>query len=219
MKCTETAPSMDTTIYSVVDVEAALSRCKRSMGGRPHVDIELIDSLLSHMRLERHFTVFTHCLEPGVVAAVRRWSAPKETPSVTRQHRHEESANEHLEMAAVDASESAVEQQQMEWSRRAVASQAAAAQAFARLLTMAEQSQNGQGHRIALFIAATFDGDTFPFDPFDLRAVDVAISDDMLVCLDALRWGKADLHNLVPDGHARILRLCNAWNIKWSVSL
>jgi hypothetical protein len=36
-----------------------------------------------------------------------------------------------------------------------------------------------------------------------LRAFDVAISDDMLYCLDALRWGRADLHTLVPDHDAR----------------
>jgi hypothetical protein len=209
---------MDTTIYSVVDVEAALASCRRSMGGHPHVDVELIDSLLNRMRVERHFTVFTHCLEPSVVAAVRRWSSSGETPTVKRQHRPEQSANDHREMDSVDTSQLSIERKQMEWTSRAVASQAAAAQAYERLLSLAERSQSGQGHRIALFIAGTFDGQTFPLDPFDLRAVDVSISDDMLVCLDALRWGKADLHTLVPNGHARILRLCDAWNIKWPVN-
>lgn len=64
-------------------------------------------------------------------------------------------------------------------------------------------------------IASTFDGANFPFDLFELRSVDVEISDDMLVCLDALRWGKADLWKLIPDGHDRILRLCEAWVIEW----
>ena len=31
----------------------------------------------------------------------------------------------------------------------------------------------------------------------------VAISDDMLLCIDALRWGQSDLHSLVPDGDRR----------------
>jgi hypothetical protein len=29
----------------------------------------------------------------------------------------------------------------------------------------------------------------------------------MLVCLDALRWGLADLHKFVPNGEARIQTL------------
>ena len=55
----------------------------------------------------------------------------------------------------------------------------------------------------------------FRFDPFDLRAVDVEISDDMLVCLDALRWGKADLYKLVPDGDRRVRAVIEAWGLKW----
>jgi hypothetical protein len=39
---------------------------------------------------------------------------------------------------------------------------------------------------------------------YDLRGLDVAIGDDMLVCLDALRWAKADLFNLVPNGETRV---------------
>ena len=54
-----------------------------------------------------------------------------------------------------------------------------------------------------LFIAAAYNGDAFPFDLFELRAVDEAISDDMLLCIDALRWGQTDLHSLVPDGDRR----------------
>ena len=55
----------------------------------------------------------------------------------------------------------------------------------------------------------------FPLDPYELRAVDVAISDDMLCCLDALRWAKADLHKLVPDGEKRVLRVLERWGIDW----
>ena len=39
---------------------------------------------------------------------------------------------------------------------------------------------------------------------FELRAVDIAISDDMLVRLNALRCGRADLYTLIPDGDARV---------------
>ena len=65
------------------------------------------------------------------------------------------------------------------------------AQAFARLLQLAEQLSSGQIVRVVGFIAATYNGDAFKLDPFELRAVDIAISDDMLLCLDALRWARA----------------------------
>ena len=66
------------------------------------------------------------------------------------------------------------------------------AHAFARLLQLAEERDSGQIVRIARFIAATYNGTAFSFDPFDLRSVDIGIGDDMLCCLDALRWGRAD---------------------------
>lgn len=102
--------------------------------------------------------------------------------------------------------------QQDKWAQRAQLAQAAAAQAYARLLTLAESGDLGQARRVARFLAATFDGAAFAFDLFDLRALDVAISDDALACIDALRWGKADLHSLVPDGERRIKALINAWD-------
>jgi hypothetical protein len=108
-----------------------------------------------------------------------------------------------------------IDRQDREWAERALKAQAAASQAYERLLYLAEKSDSGQARRIAYFVASTFDGQAFPLDLFELRAVDVAIGDDMLTCLDALRWGKADLYKLVPDGHARILRMCEAWGIKW----
>lgn len=81
------------------------------------------------------------------------------------------------------------------------------------MLTIAESSDTGQASRIAQFIAATFNGQAYKFDMFDLRTVDVEISDDMLICLDALRWGKADLFTLVPDGNGRVLGVIKAWNL------
>ena len=55
----------------------------------------------------------------------------------------------------------------------------------------------------------------FPLDPFELRAVDIAISDDMLRCLDALPWGRADLHTLVPDGDRRMQAVIARWGLRW----
>ena len=82
-------------------------------------------------------------------------------------------------------------------------------------MCLAETRDSGQIRRIAYFIASTFNGQAFPLDPFDLRTVDVEISDDMLICLDALRWGRADLYKLVPEGEKRILAVCKAWGLEW----
>ena len=91
----------------------------------------------------------------------------------------------------------------------------AGAQAFARLLALAEERNSGQIVRIARFLAATYNGQAFPLDAFALRAVDVAISDDMLYCLDALRWSRADLYTLVPDGDARVRAIIERWCPPW----
>ncbi|MEO9149882.1 MAG: hypothetical protein ABI212_11025 [Burkholderiaceae bacterium] len=103
-----------------------------------------------------------------------------------------------------------------DYHRRAAEAQAKAAQAYARLLALAEQRNSGQIERVARFLASTFNGQAFPFDVYQLRAVDIAISDDMLCCLDSLRWGKADLHTLVPDGEKRVLQVFDDWSIGWS---
>ncbi len=90
----------------------------------------------------------------------------------------------------------------------------AGAQAFARLLKLAEERDSGQIPRIARFLATTYNGRAFKFDLFELRAVDIAISDDMLCCLDALRWGRADLHTLIPDGDARVRAVIESWGLR-----
>jgi hypothetical protein len=87
--------------------------------------------------------------------------------------------------------------------------------AFQRLLHLAETRDSGQIRRIARFIAATYNGEAFAFDLFDLRTVDEAISDDMLLCIDALRWGRCDLHSLVPDGDRRVRPVIDQWGLKW----
>lgn len=91
----------------------------------------------------------------------------------------------------------------------------AGAQAFARLLKLAEERDSGQIPRIARFLAAFYNGHAFQLDLFELRAVDIAISDDMLCCLDALRWGRADLHTLIPDGDARVRAVIKHWGLRW----
>jgi hypothetical protein len=96
---------------------------------------------------------------------------------------------------------------------RASAATEQGAQAFARLLHLAETRDSGQVRRVVRFLAATYDGEAYRFDLFDLRAVDTAISEDMLQCLDALRWARADLHKLVPDGAPRVRAVLTLWGL------
>jgi hypothetical protein len=103
--------------------------------------------------------------------------------------------------------------QQREWDERATKAQAAAAHAFNRLLSAAEQGRGGQTEIVVKFLACTFDNSICKFDPFDLRALDVDVSDDILLCLDALRWGRADLYTLVPDGERRVQIMLALWQL------
>ncbi len=109
----------------------------------------------------------------------------------------------------------AVDAELRQYESRSCQATQAGALAFARLLALAEQRNSGQILRIARFLAATYNGTTFALDPFELRAVDIAISDDMLCCLDALRWGRADLYTLVPDGDARMCAVIERWGLPW----
>src|SRR6218665_2316548 len=60
------------------------------------------------------------------------------------------------------------EQQERAMAERAQRAQAQAAQALERLLRHAETGSGGQMRYVARFIAATFDGATFPLNPFYL---------------------------------------------------
>ena len=108
-----------------------------------------------------------------------------------------------------------LEEQLDSYRQRASALKGPASQAFARLLDLAEHQNSGQIRSVVLFLASTYNGQAFPFDPFNLRSVDVDISDDMLLCLDALRWGKADLYKLVPNGDRRLKDVIKDWGLKW----
>ena len=85
------------------------------------------------------------------------------------------------------------------------------------MLALAEQRNSGQIVRVVHFIAATYNSQACAFDLFDLRAldIDIDISDDMLRCLDALRWARADLYTLVPDGDARVRAVIDRWGLQW----
>jgi len=95
---------------------------------------------------------------------------------------------------------------------RADIATAAGAQALARLLTLAETRDSGQIRRVALFIGACWNGARH-FDLFELRGLDAEISDDMLAVLDALRWARVAVEDLVPDGDKRIQKVLIAWGM------
>ena len=103
--------------------------------------------------------------------------------------------------------------------RRKSEATAKGGQAFLRLLLLAEHHDSGQATRIVGFIAATYNGQVFPFDLYELRMLDEAIADDMLLCIDALRWAQADLHTLVPDGDRRVRAVVEQHGLKWSEEL
>ena len=106
------------------------------------------------------------------------------------------------------------EREIVENERRSSAATAQGGPAYARLLALAEQRNSGQIPRVAKFIAAVYNGGAYPFDLFELRALDVEISDDMLLCLDALRWGRADLYSLIPNGDRRVKAVIELWGLQ-----
>jgi hypothetical protein len=106
----------------------------------------------------------------------------------------------------------------LDYVPRAQEATAKGAQAFGRLLSLTEHHDSGQIRRVAQFIASTYNGQAFPFDLYELRAVDIEISDEMLLCLDALRWARADLHTLVPDGDERVQAVIRNWGLRWPES-
>jgi len=65
---------------------------------------------------------------------------------------------------------------------------ASKSQAFERLLTLGERYDSVQVLQVVRFLSRTFNGEAFPFELFERLAVDADVSDDVLLCLDALRW-------------------------------
>lgn len=102
---------------------------------------------------------------------------------------------------------------QMEREKRAKAATAKATAAYERLLTLAETRSSGQIAHIARFLAATYNGADFPIDINDLRSLDCDISDDILVCLDAHRFGQ-NLFSVVRDGEERVRQVIERWSLR-----
>lgn len=103
---------------------------------------------------------------------------------------------------------------EIEWHERAEVAHVQAGPAYLRLLVRAEQSDTGQARTVANFLASTYNGRAYHFDLYELRNLDVPISDDVLVCLDALRWRLSDLFDLAPNGLSRVEAVIKTWRIK-----
>jgi hypothetical protein len=94
---------------------------------------------------------------------------------------------------------------------RAIETLSKARHAFVRLLCLAETRHGPQTLVVAWFVASSSRRGQPPFNLFELRNVDVAVSDDLLCCMDALRWGGLELHDLVHDGERRVRAVIEAW--------
>ncbi len=97
-------------------------------------------------------------------------------------------------------------------NQRATDATLVGAEAFDRLLCLAESRQSGQIRRIALFIGACWNGCRH-FDFYDFRSLDVEIGDDMMAVLDALRWAKVSVEDLAPNGYKRIVNVLEIWGM------
>jgi hypothetical protein len=94
---------------------------------------------------------------------------------------------------------------------RAIKALTQARRAFARLLGLAETRHGRQSFVVSRFIASSCRSGENPFDLSELRKVDVSISDDLLCCMDALRWGGRELYDLVHDGERRVRAMLATW--------
>lgn len=90
------------------------------------------------------------------------------------------------------------------WDTRATHARGLATLSLDRLLGAAQLDPSSSGRRVARFLASLRDSSTWPLDLADLSAVDIGVSDDMLVCLDAHRWNKGSLFDLVDEGETRL---------------
>lgn len=96
------------------------------------------------------------------------------------------------------------------WEARARQSLADGEQAFERLLSVAEKkADTGQAGVIVSFIASVLG--LSKFDLYDLRRLDVDSADDVMACIDTIRWRKAHLADLVLDGWTRARTISADW--------
>ena len=76
--------------------------------------------------------------------------------------------------------------------------------AYERLLSRAEEPGLRPDDSVLAFVLTVSDWHRATLDMSVLRQADIPVADDMLVCLEALRWVKGDLCDVVGDGRRRV---------------
>lgn len=86
--------------------------------------------------------------------------------------------------------------------------------ALERLIQMAETRQSGQIGKIALFLWCIWDQtEKSRFDLFDMCGLDVAISDDILSVLDAIRWMQVPIYLMAEHLNKRMPKILHKWGL------
>jgi hypothetical protein len=84
--------------------------------------------------------------------------------------------------------------------------------ALKRLIEVALGS-SGQCCRVASFLAGCYNGARCPVDLADLRAVDFAISEDILRVLRMDRWCKHEIHGYIDNGSEVFETIISRWGL------
>lgn len=84
--------------------------------------------------------------------------------------------------------------------------------ALKRLFDIAH-GNSGQCRKVAAFLLGLYNGQRFPFDLTDCRAVDAEIFDDMLLVLRMDSRLRAEVHTYFPNGGERFEALADDWNL------
>jgi len=72
---------------------------------------------------------------------------------------------------------------------------------------------SGQCRRVAAFLLSLYNGQRFPFDMTDFRAVDAEIFEHMLRVLRMDSRARAEVHTYFPNGGQAFERLANDWRL------
>jgi len=104
-----------------------------------------------------------------------------------------------------------------QYRQRAQQAAARGAQSLNRLLLVAEGKEDTINLQVSdsnAAVVASFLSDiagNFCFQFVDLRCLEDGLDDDIMNCIDAIRWGRQDLFESVPNGVQRTLAVCRDW--------
>jgi len=87
--------------------------------------------------------------------------------------------------------------------------------ALARLMNIAESGDTGQGRYVAAFLLGLYNGNRFPFDLTNLRALDSALQDDCLTVLNMdAKACQHEVHRYFDNGGERFETMAKNWGLK-----